>query len=122
MTAAEAISIMTPAVAIGNALSIVMGGLVVKMIKGKANGQGQLIAKGVDPREMEISDDMKVARDKIDYRNLGIGLLVSCAFFAFGYIVAYLWNQLGTGISIHAYAWMIITVSVFKIIQLLPEK
>ena len=122
MTAAEAISIMTPAVAIGNALSIVMGGLVVKMIKGKANGQGQLIAKGVDPREMEISDDMKVARDKIDYRNLGIGLLVSCAFFAFGYIVAYLWNQLGTGISIHAYAWMIITVSVFKIFQLLPEK
>lgn len=123
MTAAEAISIMTPAVAIGNALSIVMGGLVVKAITSKSwNGQGQLISKGVDPREMEVSDDMKAARERIDYRNLGIGLLVSCCFFTFGQIVAYLWNLLGTGISIHAYAWMIITVAVFKIFQLLPEK
>lgn len=49
-------------------------------------------------------------------------MLVSCAFFAFGFIVAKGWGLLGTGISIHAYAWMIITVAVFKIFQLLPEK
>ena len=123
MTAAEAISIMTPAVAIGNALSIVLAGIIVKVIRSKAmNGEGQLIAKGVDPREMEISDEMQAARDKINLGSMGIGLLVSCSFFIFGQIVAKGWNALGTGVSIHAYAWMIITVAVFKIFQLLPEK
>ena len=40
MTAAEAISIMTPAVAIGNALSIVLAGIVVKIFKSKnLNGE-----------------------------------------------------------------------------------
>ncbi len=123
MTAAEAISIMTPAVAIGNALSIVLAGIVVKVIRSKmANGQGQLISKGVDPAEMEISDEVQAAREKININYLGIGLLISCSFFAFGYIVAAGWNALGTGVSIHAYAWMIITVAIFKIFQLLPEK
>ena len=122
MTAEQAISIMTPAVAIGNALSIVMGGLVVKLLQGKANGQGQLIARGVDPREMEVTEEMKAARERIDLRLMGVGLLVSCAFFAWGYIVAKLWGFLGTGISIHAYAWMIITVAIFKIFRLLPEQ
>ncbi len=123
MTAAEAISIMTPAVAIGNALSIVMAGIIVKVVKSKKmNGEGKLIARGVDPQELEVSREMKAARERIDLSQLGIGLLVSCAFFAFGYIVAKGWGLLGTGISIHAYAWMIITVAVFKIFQLLPEK
>lgn len=123
MTAAEAISIMTPAVAIGNALSIVMAGLIVKSVtSAKFNGHGQLIARGVDPTEMEVSDEMKAAREKIDLGNLGIGLLISCTFFAFGFIVAKGWNELGTGINIHAYAWMIITVAIFKIFQLLPER
>ena len=123
MTAAEAISIMTPAVAIGNAVSIVLGGLIVKMITSrKWNGQGQLIARGVDPTEMEISEEMKAARDRIDLGQLGIGLLVSTTFFAFGQVVARGWSALGTGISIHAYAWMIITVAIFKIFKILPEK
>lgn len=123
MTASEAISIMTPAVAIGNALSIVLGGIIVKVITSKSwNGQGALIARGVDPAEMEISDSMKAAREKIDLGNLGIGLLISCTFFAFGQIVAKGWNSLGTGVNIHAYAWMIITVALFKTFNILPEK
>ena len=64
---------------------------------------------------------MQAARDKIDLGKMGIGLLVSCAFFAFGFIVAKGWGLLGTGITIHAYAWMIITVAIFKIFKLLPE-
>ncbi len=123
MTAADAISIMTPAVAIGNALSIVLGGLVVKMIVSKKwNGKGQLIARGVDPTEMEVSEEMKAARAKIDLGKLGIGLLISTAFFAFGQVVALGWKSLGTGINIHAYAWMIITVAIFKTFRLLPER
>lgn len=122
MTAAEAISVMTPAVAIGNAISIVIAGIVVKVIKSKSlNGQGQILKAGADAAELEISEETQAKRDKIDVRNLGIGLFVSGSFFAWGYIVAKVWTMLVPSISIHAYAWMIITVAVCKIFNLLPE-
>ena len=78
MTAAEAISVMTPAVAIGNAISIVLAGIIVKVIASKSwNGQGALMQAGtVDPKELEISPEMQAKRDKIDVKNLGIGLFV----------------------------------------------
>ena len=123
MTAAEALSVMTPAVAIGNAISIVLAGVLVKVIASKSlNGHGQLMKAGtMDPKELEISPEMQAKRDKIDLKSLGIGLLVSGAFFAIGYILQGAWNALGTGITIHAYAWMIITVAVCKITNILPE-
>ncbi len=123
MTAAEAISVMTPAVAIGNAISIVFDGIIVKIITSKKwNGQGALMqATSVDPKELEISPEMQAKREKIDVKNLGIGLFVSCAFFAWGFIVAKLWGKLVPSVSIHAYAWMIITVAICKIFNLLPE-
>lgn len=123
MTAAEAISVMTPAVAIGNAISIVIGGIVVKVIKSKTlNGQGQLLRASADAAaEMGISEEMQAKRDNISITNLGIGLLVSCAFFSWGFIVAHVWDTLVPAVSIHAYAWMIITVAICKIFNLLPE-
>ena len=123
MTAAEAISVMTPAVAIGNAISIVFAGIIVKVIANKTwNGQGALMQAGsVDPKELEISPEMQTKRDKIDVKNLGIGLFVSNSFFAWGFIVAKLWSKLVPSVSIHAYAWMIITVAICKIFNLLPE-
>lgn len=122
MTAAEALSVMTPAVAIGNAISIVLAGVLVKVLSGKLNGQGALMQSGaVDPRELEISPEMQAKRDHITLPNLGIGLLVSGGFFAWGYIVQGAWNALGTGVTIHAYAWMIITVAVCKIANIVPE-
>ena len=120
MTAAEAISVMTPAVAIGNAISIVIAGIVVKVIKSKSlNGQGQILKAGAD--ELEISDEVQAKREKINVQNLGIGLFVSGSFFAWGYIVAKVWGMLVPSISIHAYAWMIITVAICKIFNLIPE-
>ena len=123
MSAAEAISIMTPAVAIGNAISIVMAGIVVKIIKDqKWNGNGALMQAGtVDPKELEISPEMQAKRDAIEIKNLGIGLLVSCAFFAWGYILAQGWKMLVPSVTIHAYAWMILTVAVCKILNIIPE-
>lgn len=123
MSAADAISIMTPAVAIGNAISIVMAGIVVKVIKDKKwNGNGALMQAGsVDPKELEISPEMQAKRDAIDIKNLGIGLLVSCAFFAWGYILAEGWKLLVPSVSIHAYAWMILTVALCKILNIIPE-
>ena len=123
MTAADALSVMTPAVAIGNAISIVLAGVLVKVIRGKMNGNGSLMQTGnMDPRELEISPEMQQKRDSLSLANLGIGLLVSGAFFAWGYIVQGAWNALGTGITIHAYAWMIITVAIFKITGIVPER
>ena len=123
MSAAEAISVMTPAVAIGNALSIVFAGIIVKVITDKKwNGQGALMqATAMDSKELEISPEMQVKREKIDIKNLGIGLFVSCTFFAWGFIVAKFWGKLVPSVSIHAYAWMIITVAICKIVNVIPE-
>lgn len=123
MTAAEALSVMTPAVAIGNAISIVMAGILVKVLKSERfNGNGSLIQAGqVDPAELEISPEIQEKRDRISLSNLGTGLLISGAFFSWGYIVQGAWNSLNTGVTIHAYAWMIITVAIFKISGVVPE-
>ena len=122
MSAQEALSVMTPAVAIGNAVSIVLAGILVKIMVGRLNGKGALMQSGsIDPKELEISPEMQAKRDHITLPNLGVGLLVSGAFFAVGYILQGCWNALGTGITIHAYAWMIITVAVCKITGIVPE-
>ncbi|WMJ84670.1 2-hydroxycarboxylate transporter family protein [Oscillospiraceae bacterium LTW-04] len=123
MTAAEAISIMTPAVAIGNAISIVLGGIIVKVISSKNwNGQGQLmISGGAEAAEIEISPEVQAKRDHINVTNLGIGLFASCSFFAWGYIVAALWLKAVPAFNVHAYAWMIISVAICKIFNLIPE-
>lgn len=96
MTAEEAISIMNPAVAIGNATSIVLAGILVKVLVSKVwNGQGTLMVSGAnDASELEISPEMQAKRDHITVTNMGIGLLTSTSFFAFGYIIAKLWSKL----------------------------
>ena len=123
MTADEALSVMTPAVAIGNAISIVIAGIIVKVITSKKwNGHGALMQAGsVDPAELEISPEMQAKRDDIKINYLGMGLLVSTAFFAWGFILANLWSKLVPSVTIHAYAWMIITVAIVKITNILPE-
>lgn len=124
MTADEALSVMTPAVAIGNAISIVIAGVIVKIITDKSwNGQGALMQAGsIDPAELEISPEMQAKRDDIKITNLGVGLLVSVSFFAWGYIVSNLWKMIVPSVSIHAYAWMIITVAICKVTNCLPEQ
>ena len=122
MTEAEALSVMTSAVAIGNAVSIVLAGILVKLVKGRLNGGGALMRAGkIDPRELEIDPGMQNKRDHITIPNLGVGLLVSGGFFAWGYILQGAWNALGTGVTIHAYAWMVISVAICKITNIVPE-
>lgn len=124
MTAEQAISIMNPAVAIGNATSIVLAGLLTKILVGKfLNGQGSLMKTGAgdDPAEFEISPEMQAKRDHITITNLGIGLLAATSFFSWGYIVAGVWIKLVPAVNIHAYAWMIISVALCKIFNVLPE-
>jgi CCS family citrate carrier protein len=106
------LSMMVPAVALGNALAIVIAGLLDKLGKSKPNltGNGELM----------VSKDEKVVEEEVrmapNFKTMGIGLFLSLAFFVFGCIIGKLVP------SIHAYAWMIITVAVVKILGILPEE
>ena len=51
-----------------------------------------------------------------------MGLLAFSTFFAWGYILERLWNALGTGVSIHAYAWISILVCICRVANIVPER
>lgn len=107
----EMLSVMIPALALGNAISIVAAGLLDKIGKVRTNltGNGVLLKEdGEEVRNEEITDE-------IDYRNLGIGLLLSTTFFVWGKILAKF-------IPIHSYALMIISVAIFKGLGVVPRK
>ena len=109
---AEMLSIMVPAVALGNAFSIVAAGLLDRLGKSKKSlsGNGEL---------MVIKDDSAVdveVKAAVDYKMMGIGLIVSLAFFVWGSIIGKLVP------AVHPYAWMIITVAVVKALGIMPAK
>ena len=112
------LSIMIPAVALGNAMSVIAGGLLNRLGKKyrKLTGDGQLmVLSGNDSSAMQISEEVQGKRDKISLEKLSIGLMIACSFYAFGMIV-------GKFIpAIHGYAWMIMTVAIVKIMGILPE-
>jgi CCS family citrate carrier protein len=105
------LSMMVPAVALGNALSIVAGGLLDRFGKSrpKFSGNGKLMVNQEDPEE-STEDNAE-----INLVYMGIGLLLSTTFFAWGRI-------LGKFIPLHAYALMIISVAVVKAIGIMPRK
>nr|WP_300001766.1 2-hydroxycarboxylate transporter family protein [Tissierella sp.] len=102
---------MVPAVALGNAMAIILAGLLDKLTKGnkKLSGDGKLL---VSQEEMAVESEDEKA---IDYKLMGMGLLVATTFFVFGSILSYFFK-------VHAYAFMIITVVIVKAFGLLPEK
>ncbi len=107
----EMLSKMVPAVALGNALAIVFAGLLDRLGKGKPefSGEGKLMKGQEDP------DSDKEAVAAIDYKFMGMGLLLATTFFVWGGILAKF-------IPIHSYALMIITVAIVKAIGVLPRK
>ena len=107
----EMLSVMIPALALGNAISIVVAGLLDKIGKKRTDlsGNGTLIiGEAEEVKSEEITDG-------INYTNLGIGLLLSTTFFVWGRILAKF-------IPIHAYALMIITVAIVKAMGIVPRK
>lgn len=108
---ATILSKMVPAVALGNALAIIFAGLLDRVSKGKPklSGEGKLM---VGQEEPDTEEEDKIA---IDYGFLGIGLLLSTTFFAFGSILAKF-------IPIHSYALMIISVALVKAVGIMPKK
>lgn len=108
---AEMLSIMVPAVALGNSLAIVFAGLLDKLgkVKHSLTGNGEL---------MVVEEDAVIEEEenKISYGMMGIGLLISVTFFLWGNMVAKFLP------AVHPYAWMIISVAVVKAIGIMPRK
>ncbi len=107
------LSIMVPAVAMGNALSIVCGGLLDKLgkVKPALTGNGDLMRiEG----EAVVEEDDAVAPD---FLLMGKGLFLAVSFFIWGNIV----GKLVPG-GIHPYAWMIISVALVKAFGLIPRE
>lgn len=106
-TAEYYISILVPALALGNVFAIIAAGLLNKLGKAKPewSGNGQI-----------MSDfDYKNKEDKeYDIVKMGAGLFISTTFLIVGKILAIF-------IPLHYYALMIIAVAVCKIFNVVPE-
>ena len=108
---------LVPAVALGNAMAIVAGGLLNRLGKNRPNltGYGQLV-RVEDDSLKSVKKEAIVLSSVTDY---GAGIAAATAFFTFGAIVSALMKMIG--VDIHTYAWMIISVAIVKALNLLPE-
>lgn len=112
----EIMSKLVPAVALGNALAIVAGGLLNRLGKAKPEwtGNGQLMISTDDEIKAEA---IEVVLKPAEYST---GIVLATGFFTFGAIIAFVMKKIG--LDIHTYAWMIIAVAIVKAIDVLPEK
>ena len=106
----ELLSVMVPAVALGNALAIVSAGLLDRIGKKYKNlsGEGKLL---------KVQDDSMSQQKELSvptYNELGIGLIIATTFFILG-------NILSKFIPIHSYALMIISVAIAKILGIIND-
>lgn len=110
---AQMLSVMIPALALGNALSIVMAGLLDKLgrLKPALTGTGKLMREtGEENFHAPAS-----AESAFNVQTLGNGMLLSSAFFVWG-------ELLGLFIPIHPYAIMILSVALFKGLGWIPAE
>jgi Na+/citrate or Na+/malate symporter len=118
--ATEMLSMMIPAVALGNALAIVLAGLLDRLgksVTGLSGGGQLMISSGADAAaELELDPAYKKARDTINLTQMGGGLFIATTFFVFGAVI----NKFVP--AIHGYAWMILSVALVKGLGLLPQK
>ncbi|MFC0469496.1 2-hydroxycarboxylate transporter family protein [Halalkalibacter kiskunsagensis] len=101
------ISLLVPALALGNVFAIIFASLlnVLGNKKPSLTGNGQIM-KGFS---LEKDKELKLSLEK-----MGAGLLAALTFFVAGQI-------LGMFIPLHPYALMIVLVAVVKILNLLPK-
>lgn len=101
------ISILVPALALGNVFAIIFAGLLDMLGKKvpSLTGNGELMAG------FKVGSDKKI---NYDIKLMGVGVLVALTFYICGQI-------LGLIIPLHPYALMIILVAALKIFDLLPD-
>lgn len=111
----EILSKLVPAVALGNAMAIVAGGLLNKLgkVKPSLTGNGQMMARGT----FEIPDDSAYNPTVKDYT---AGIIMATMFFSLGSIIAFLLKKVG--VNIHPYAWMILSVALAKVLNIIPTE
>lgn len=102
---------MVPALALGNATAIVIGGLLNRIGKKQRHlsGDGRLMK---DQSNVVVDD---ATESKIDLGQLGQGILIATTFFALGKV-------LGKFIPIHSYALMILSVATVKVLGIVPNE
>jgi len=107
----DVMSVMVPALALGNAMAIVVGGILNQIGHKlpKLSGEGKLMIN----QETAKTNSEKVG--KIEYNLLGTGLIISTTFFVLGKILA-------VYIPLHSYALMILSVAFVKALGILPRK
>lgn len=112
--AEEILSKLVPAVALGNAMAIVGGGMLDKLgkIKPSLTGNGQMLVKGI----FEVPND---ETDNIQVNDYATGIIISTMFFALGSLIAYFIKPL---VNIHTYAWMIASVAIIKALNIMPQE
>lgn len=112
----DILSRLVPAVALGNAVAIVFGGLLNSFGKKypKFSGEGKMMRSQANESLEKDEGDVEVGNDVKSY---GIGILLATSFMIFGSVVA----KFVPG-GIHFYAWMIIAVGVVKALGILPRE
>ncbi|MFD1384890.1 2-hydroxycarboxylate transporter family protein [Rhodanobacter aciditrophus] len=111
MDASDLMSQMVPALAIGNAIAIVIAGLLNKIgqIRPTWTGNGELIRGDATA----IVDNEK--KEPLDVAKLGLGALIAISMFFLG-------TLLSNVISMHTYALMILSIALIKVSGIMPEQ
>jgi CCS family citrate carrier protein len=100
------ISILVPALALGNVFAIIIAGL----LNGLGNRYPSLTGNG----QMMPGVDVSEKEGPITLQALGIGLVAALSFFIAGQI-------LGKFVPLHPYALMIVLVALLKVSNLVPD-
>ena len=100
------ISILVPALALGNVFAIIIAGLL--------NGLGKRVPSLTGDGQMMPGVTIDETESEPTLEKLGVGLVAALTFYVGGAI-------LGSIIPLHPYALMIILVAVVKIAGLMPE-
>ncbi|MGF1872318.1 2-hydroxycarboxylate transporter family protein [Photobacterium indicum] len=115
MSAEMLMSKMVPALAIGNAIAIVMAGLLDKLGKfyPSLTGNGQLMRS---TGEAQSEGEQKQEQEQpISINILGIGALLAITMYFVG-------TMLSSVINMHTYALMIIFVALVKVMGFIPRE
>lgn len=107
----EVFGILFPAVALGNAVSIIAAALLDKLgrVRPKLSGEGVIL------QGFEFESEPKTALE-FTIGDLGTGLLMATSFYIFGRIIEIVIPQ------IHYYALTIIIVAIVKILGVMPKR
>jgi len=108
---ASIVSSMIPASAIGNVLAIITAAMLAKFGNSHPamSGNGKLM-------KVQESSGKKAEKPNLDLVTLGTGFIMAAGFFILGSFI----NKVFP--NVHAYAFMIILVVIFKVAGFIPKK